>query len=583
MSTATVLDPPGESASVPNTRISPWPDFWAGTVCVFVGLFMALMPHLLWWGKLGEPVYLADHDDLLYLSISGQAYHNHPWTLGDPTRVTGGVTTYPALQFVPGIVLAHALALGPLAVDIFWRAWTGFSMALGSYLVIRHFLRRPPPAALLTIFFLVDTGIFSANPFWRQWLVAQRLAVGQVAGLLDAYPSLLIQWRIITPGLSFAYLLLHIWLISRARDKPSHGRILLSGIGFGLLFHCYFYFWTAAGLALVMALVLDAGHRQVYFHTGWIGGLVGLPAVVSGYLIKRAFTSDWLHRTDNFLPIARFTELLLPKAAIVLLAIGFLVAWTKRRDLLYLGCLSASSLLLTNHQVVTGLQIQNFHWSYVWGPCTSLLIALLILDFAGKYSWPRLALGALSVVIALHFATGFWIRSVEGTRTAQTCEVLGIYELYRAQRLASKVEEPPANVVIAGDADFVEFAVPLENLRPLDHYCVAFSPQILNLEYAERIALNAGLAGVDRAKFLAQQEDVLTHGWGPWSRDPKLRAARLELLASRFDAYTADPSAAVDRFGVRVVARKDSVPPKGLGWELSQAGPTWHVWERTAK
>ena len=39
---------------------------------------------------------------------------------------------------------------------------------------------------------------------------------------------------------------------------------------------------------------------------------------------------------------------------------------------------AAAGLVLMNHQVMTGLQFENFHWSYVAGPCLSLLIGLLL-------------------------------------------------------------------------------------------------------------------------------------------------------------------------------------------------------------
>ena len=62
--------------------------------------------------------------------------------------------------------------------------------------------------------------------------------------------------------------------------------------------------------------MLDAGHRRAYFHTGWIGGLIGLPAIVAGAMLKKG-PSDWLLRTDNFLPIARLSELEFPKLALI--------------------------------------------------------------------------------------------------------------------------------------------------------------------------------------------------------------------------------------------------------------------------
>ena len=64
--------------------------------------------------------------------------------------------------------------------------------------------------------------------------------------------------------------------------------------------------------------------------------------------------------------------------AIVLLAATACSSWRYHRELILPWSLAASGLFLMNHQVITGLQIENFHWSYVAGPCLSLLIGLLV-------------------------------------------------------------------------------------------------------------------------------------------------------------------------------------------------------------
>src|SRR5262249_53039300 len=85
------IDRPGVRVRVRAFRAQALPP----AVCVAAGLLLATLPHLLWWSRLGEPVYIADFDEMLYLAYSGQAYFNHPTTLGDPTFVAGGRSIFP--------------------------------------------------------------------------------------------------------------------------------------------------------------------------------------------------------------------------------------------------------------------------------------------------------------------------------------------------------------------------------------------------------------------------------------------------------------------------------------------------------
>src|SRR5579864_706578 len=126
-------------------------DIVAAALCIVVGVSLSVLPHVVWWTRLGKPVWIADEDDLLYLSVASQAYFNHPLALSDPTRVAGGATIYPWLLFGPGIVVARVLGLGPLAINLVWRAWAGVSIALGWYLIIRHYVGRPWLAAALAV------------------------------------------------------------------------------------------------------------------------------------------------------------------------------------------------------------------------------------------------------------------------------------------------------------------------------------------------------------------------------------------------------------------------------------------------
>ena len=237
-----------EAATPDRRRPIGRADIAAAAVCTGFGLLMAVLPHLVWWPKLGAPIYAADYDEFgLYLPIAAQAYDNHPTYLGDPTRATPAPSMYPWSQFVPAILGAKALGLGPMGVSLIWRVWTGLSLGLAWFLVVRHFVGRPWASAAIACAMAADVGVFSGHVLLRPLRVLYQ-SLTLPPGPTDALYPTHMQWRLITPGLSFAFLWLHVWLLARARDVPSRGRLLASGVGFGLLFHVYFYFWTAACL-----------------------------------------------------------------------------------------------------------------------------------------------------------------------------------------------------------------------------------------------------------------------------------------------------------------------------------------------
>jgi len=576
--------PAGPAAAPPGPARRA--DAVALAACVAVGLLMATLPYLLWWRILGEPVYISDNDDLtVYMPLGSQAYYEHPAHLGDPIRPRGGPAFYPWLQLVPGILVAKALGTGPLSINLIWRLWAGLSIPLAWYFVVRRYAQRPAVAAALVIFLMSDVGLVFGTLLIRQALVAARVLSGTAAVELGSFTKIHYGWRIVTPGLSLAYLLLYIGLLDRARAAATRPRIAAAGLAFGLLFYDYFYFWTAAGLGLALALVLDARHRKVYFWAGALGGLVGLPAILANMALKASSSPDFGPRLDLFLPIARFSEFQVPLPAAALLVACLAWTWARRWDLIYLWCLAASGLFLMNGQVLTGLQIQNFHWLYALGPALSLLAVLLVQgEVARARAWPRGATRALLVAAGLYLGVGLWLRGVEALRTRETREILASYERYRAQRLRPGAPALAPGSVLAGRQDFVNLAIILERQVPLSHNEVNHSPATSNEEWDARIALNAYLLGLTRPAFEAGESALLRGGgWGPWGRHEADQDRRLASRLARYDADAADPPAALDRYHVRYFASEPGRLPAGPGWTRLQRGPTWDLWERTPR
>src|SRR5689334_6020468 len=73
------------SPSRPVGTAARWRNDVAATAaCVAFGVLMSVLPYALWWPRLGEPVWLADYDEIYYLQFAGQSYFHHPTYLSDP-------------------------------------------------------------------------------------------------------------------------------------------------------------------------------------------------------------------------------------------------------------------------------------------------------------------------------------------------------------------------------------------------------------------------------------------------------------------------------------------------------------------
>jgi len=419
-------------------------------------------------------------------------------------------------------------------------------------------------------------------PVLRQiWLVVSFLS-GHGQGFLATYPKIAPSWRIVTPTLSLGYLLLFIGLLGRALEQFRWQRIIAAGLACGLLFYVYFYFVMAVGLGIFLNMLIDAKRRWTYFFTGLIGLICGLPNVLSQSALSMSTSSDWLHRWDMFVTIPRTSELLIPKVAILYSCLCLVWCLLRARQLLYLWVFAFSALLLLNHQVLTSLQIQNYHWLYTIGPVHAvLLVALIWNEMVRRPSWKRPYLAAVYVMTPVIFLSGLWLRRIEATQTQESQTILHDLEHYEQMRFSPEGKALPLvpNAFVAGQQDFVDFASVLENQRPLLHYTVLSSPSIDDREWDERAALSGYLQATPRADFAAEQRLDLEINL-PRSAD--IRASRLAGRLAAFDQISADPRPWLGRYPVRYVAVKPNGIPAEFAVKLSmqplQRGPYWDLW-----
>ena len=544
---------------------------------------------------MGRWYYIADHDDLLYLAVSTPAFYDHPFSLSDPAVLTPGrPTVYDRLQFVPGILLARAAGWDILGVSLAWRILAGVSVALAWLGLVGSTIRRPMLAAALTALILSDCGFIGLRPVLKQTAITAHLAHGgPIPGeriltgedptkLFGTAPQIFRQWRILSPAMTQVFLFLFLWLFMCARACSTPLRIAAAGLGFGLLFHVYFYYWAAAGLMLALSCLLDSGHRRVALLTGLIGCVIGSPRVIERLQLKRSTSPDWLLRSDLFLPIRHTSELHLPLAGILVLALLSVWVWGRRRDLLPIWLLALSGLVLLNHQLITGLQVQNFHWFNVFGPCASLLLLL----FGAGWLAQRIGRRGEYVLLMLsvpYVLFGLGLRWIEVTRTQDTKEIAAAFARYQEQRLKPGVPPLKPAVVVAGDESFINLATLMENQRPLFHYAVRLSPSVSDDELMQRIALNGYLRGMSHEQVIEDRRQAFKASpWGPYVRDPKALDDWLARAGAWYDRIGRDPEGFLTRFEVHYLALppdQDPLPSRSR-WKLIQQGKSWNLWER---
>lgn len=562
----------------PPLRPSRRAEALALVICVLVGGLLSLYPHLRAWVERGEPVFVADRDELeLYLPTSTRAYLEHPFRLEDPVPRGGGRTMFPWQQLGPGVLLARALSWGPLGVSLAWRLLAGLLIGGLTYVTLRQRLRRPAVACVLSLFLLADLGLVFGKPLLYHLSAFLGLVRGDET-LVAGWPKLHANWRLITPALSWPWVLLTCTLWLRHAERPSYKRRALAGVALGALVAVYFYHWTAAALGLALWFLLEPSRRKEALHLAWIAVAVGLPALIAGSLLKAEAPPDWLLRSDKFVPIPRTSELAFPKAAWALALLTFPWVWTRRRDLLPVACFAFGALLLLNHQLLSGLRIENWHWQYGYGPLLCLLLAFA-LGIEWEKRWPRgapRALGLGACLLAAAFvASGLYLRH-RGCDSQLTRHLNAALADYRAHH------QGQARELVGGERDYVACAAALDGARSLSGELLRFSPAVSLVAWEEREALNGALLGLSPGEFRREQERALSGSFfqGLLQATPGGLEEVLTRRIRHFQRARSDLAATADRLGVREVALPTGASSEHLprSWARLRGGPRWEVY-----
>lgn len=563
-------------------RVRARADFVAAAACALFGILVVILPHGMEWRRLGAPIYFGDPDiTTAYLQVISQAYNFHSWRLGDPAAaVTGsGTSFYPGAIFVPFILVAKSLQMGPVGVLLLWRIWSGLGWGLSIYAILRTVCARPAFAGFGACMLIADTGLVTGRLFDQQAVQVFHALKGS-GNSAEAWTEIHNHLRVLNPGVTWPFLGFFLWMILRLNEKQNTPRLLLASVAFGLLFHVYFYFWTAASAALLLAFCIQPSMRRIYIQVAIIGGLFGLPALLLQVAARSHVDPNWLERCVYFVRTPRFESLQIPKLTILWLVASL---WLLRRSLngkiQFMAFFIVAAILVNNQHVITGIEIQRYHWKYAWGPATGILAAMAILNVLQRRCSSALAAFAVGVLAFIHIGAGVYLRIWE-TQTAEVPRhIQERFADYLGEQKAAPAPTLLAASVIAGDPTYVGFAVAMEAQIPLVG-ANGLSFTVTQREWRERRTLNAWLASIPRSEAF----DAIYAYYGCWNEllrmTPDEKAAEKRRVEELYDQVAANPEPWLRKYNVVYVAETAGIsPPAAALLEPFHQGRHWSIWK----
>jgi hypothetical protein len=591
---------------------TPWrrarPELLAALLCAAVGMLLAIAPHLAMLWRHGTPDYLADYDEMLYLSIARAGYYGEG-ALRDPYSVPSRrvPSLYAWTQFVPLAVVASALGWPLVSLGMIWRIVGGLAMGASLYALFRRVMAstsRPVAWAVgCTLVCLADRGWIGGRTIVGDLDLVRHMLEGTVA---MTKPDALAQYRVVTPLVNLPAFL---GLLAVA-CAPTHRRgrgIVLGSVLLALCVYLYFFYWTVAvaalGLFAVANLVLarfgPAEQRPARREAGTFAAMIlasglalGAPSIYqtarSGAdpalkpTLERISKGYHLHpgsqaRTRNVRNVWIWAKLALG-------AFGIVSLGTRRAGLLW--CATAVGYALANSALVTNLEFENFHWTYVHASSSQELTLAVVgqwLDRAATATGRRRLLGWLWLVPGGLGVIALAWRPYEALRAPEP--ILINRTLAELRPLRADLARLGPDCILAGAIPEIDIADLLSRCsllyHPVQFQVVCLLP---DREVHERAALDAWLRGLDLESYRRTLEAMKRFGYAeaddPRWPVPEIRRLRLELFQGLLDG---------DRTLVRrypathlLRATADGSPPRGGPWTRQAGNRDWTLWRRIA-
>jgi hypothetical protein len=560
-----------------------------------------MAPHLTTLARDGTLEYLADNDDVSYLAISRAPYYGE---LGprDPFlgRWEKAPVLYSWMQFVPLARLTRLLGLPLILTGLVWRVLGGCVLGIALFVLFRRLFsgtNYPVAWALgCSVICLTDAGFIHGRSFVQDFVLLRHLADGTTP---MANPNALPQYRVVTPLLNLPILVLLVAsLVPGGRGWAAS--LILGVASLGLTILLYFYFWTAAVVALglyIVILLLDAWwnperrrlalSRAGFTSTILAGGLaLGAPQI---YENARTFAEP------RYEPILRRCAKPFPLApddparwkcfknywVWAKLAIGALGVLALRcSGIGVLWCFTLAGYGLANSAVVTGLEFENFHWLTVCNFTGEVMVLGVLGRFLDRRPGARgLGLGAIWLLAgATSVIAAVW-RPYEAIKAADSARNTQIQRELRPLRPGLAVLG--VDHALAGPTA-TNVAILYSQCAQLYSHPYSWTFSLVPDEVLhERHALNGWLMGLDLLSYSQIATERNVQFPRPEWEGGVVRGARariFEQLSERSDAQL------LDRYRPDYLLLPATAPPprRAGPWILMSKGPAWALWSRVA-
>jgi hypothetical protein len=234
-------------------------------------------------------------------------------------------------------------------------------------------------------------------------------------------------------------------------------------------------------------------------------------------------------------------------------------------------CMVLAGYLLSNNAILTGLDFENDHWSYVFTPFGEVLVLALastVLDGL-RLRW-KAAFWAVPIVLAA--ITLAW-RPLESLRHRQPTDYNRLIRDLEPLREALWELSPDESMAGASAANTALLFTRAGQLYNYDHS--SNSSPIPTAEVGLRFALNGWLLGWDMPRFraeAAQRPPAISEGLvEEWIADfQSVLDGRSDELLGRF------------HIGALLLPADAPAPERGGPWRLAASGPKWTLWKRDA-
>lgn len=192
--------------------------------------------------------------------------------------------------------------------------------------------------------------------------------------------------------MSIVYLLLSLYLFIQITRKKFHiWQLITFGVFFSLSYYIYFFYWTAISLSILLAFIFNAliikkyNIAKNYLITGITTVIFSLPFWINYLIYIRSDIYEDLNSRMG-IEIGRTINVTgSVKYIVVIFIIEFLLRrYSFRNEFkIYLRCFYyflISGIFFLNIQIITGYNVQSYHWNLTILAPVSLLAALLLLN-----------------------------------------------------------------------------------------------------------------------------------------------------------------------------------------------------------